>query len=128
MPPNQLDILLMNLSLIGSALACIGQYGAIFLPLYIFLGEMFPSDIRLVATGIVQGLMSLNQMVIAKLFPFLVENIHVAGIMFMFALINLFMFFWGIWLLEDLDGRTLTEIENMHQKKKNKWKKCYEMF
>ena len=80
----------------------------------VLVGELFPTDIRAISIGIVNGVEYLAFAFATEAFPFLLEWLHFYGLNFYYAAFCLFMTMWGMMTIKDIDHLSLVEIEQIY--------------
>ncbi|CAM2946337.1 sugar porter family MFS transporter [Salinicoccus roseus] len=78
---------------------------------WIVVGELFPSNVRGMATGIASMVNWLGNIVVALFFPILMSSIGLSSIFFLFAAICAIGFLFAKYVLYETNGKTLEEIE-----------------
>lgn len=86
----------------------------------ILVGEIFPTDIRTVSIGIVNGLQFLVLAFVTKTFPVLLEWLHFYGLNYYYAAFSLALTIWGMMTIIDIDGLSLVEIERIYTTRMDK--------
>lgn len=78
---------------------------------WIVIGEMFPSSVRGLATGIASSVNWLGNIVVAFFFPILMDSIGLSKIFFLFAAMCIFGFLFAKYMLYETKGKSLEEID-----------------
>ncbi|MDD3224596.1 MAG: sugar porter family MFS transporter [Clostridium sp.] len=78
---------------------------------WIVVGELFPSNIRGIATGIASTVNWFGNIVVALFFPVLLDTVGLSVIFFCFALICIVGFLFAKYVLYETKGKSLEEIE-----------------
>lgn len=78
---------------------------------WIVVGELFPSNIRGIATGIASTVNWFGNIVVALFFPVLLDTVGLSVIFFCFALICIVGFLFAKYILYETKGKSLEEIE-----------------
>ena len=90
----------------------------------VLVGELFPTDIRTISIGIVNGVDYLVFAFATEAFPVLLEWLHFYGLNFYYAAFCLFMTLWGMMTIKDIDRLSLVEIEQIYNTKIEKSEGC----
>ena len=90
----------------------------------VLVGELFPTDIRTISIGIVNGVDYLVFAFATEAFPVLLEWLHFYGLNFYYAAFCLFMTLWGMMTIKDIDRLSLVEIEQIYNAKIEKLEGC----
>ena len=77
----------------------------------ILVGELFPTEIRTVSIGIVNGMEYLAFAFATEAFLHLLESLHFYGLNFYYGIFCLLMTMWGTMTIRDIDYLSLVEIE-----------------
>ena len=80
----------------------------------VLLGELFPTDMRTVSIGTVNGLQYLVFAFATKVFPYLEEWFHFYGLNYYYAAFALALTLWGMVTIKDIDELSLVEIERIY--------------
>ena len=80
--------------------------------------ELFPTEIRATASGIIWAMGDLTAMVNLKLFPMAVASFGFHSVMYFYAAITGLMVTWGILTIENTDRLSLTEIQDKQNNNK----------
>ena len=80
------------------------------------MGELFPTEIRATAIGIVMAMGKITLVVNYKLFPMAVTSFGFHYVMYFYALITALMGAWGFLTIRETDELSLTEIQDMLNK------------
>ena len=83
--------------------------------LYTLLGELFPTDIRTLAVGIVQSSFFASAFIIVKTFPDLKSLIGLHGVCYLYASLGLINTFWSLCTIPDNRGLSLIRVEESYQ-------------
>ena len=83
----------------------------------VLVGELFPTDIRTISIGIVNGVDYLVFAFATEAFPVLLEWLHFYGLNFYYAAFCLLMTLWGMMTIKDIDRLSLVEIEQIYNTK-----------
>lgn len=86
--------------------------------LWVMLPELFPMRARGAATGIAALVLSIGSLLVAQLFPMLVEILKVQQVFLIFAVIGIIALIFVIKFLPETRGRSLEEIEADLRKRK----------
>lgn len=86
--------------------------------LWVMLPELFPMRARGAATGIAALVLSIGSLLVAQLFPMLVEVLKVQQVFLIFAVIGIIALIFVIKFLPETRGRSLEEIEADLRKRK----------
>ena len=86
----------------------------------VLLGELFPTDIRTVSIGIVRGLQYLVLAFATKMYPILLEFLHLYGLNYYYTAVGLLFTIWGMVIIKDIDQLSLVEIERIYDKRVEK--------
>lgn len=78
---------------------------------WIVVGELFPSNIRGLATGIASAVNWFGNILVALFFPVLLESVGLSVIFFGFAAICIVGFLFAKYVLYETKGKSLEEIE-----------------
>lgn len=78
---------------------------------WILAGEVFPDNVRGVATGLVGSTCNIYAALASKVFLYMLDGMTLAGSFLFFALVNLFGFIVLYWALPETEGKTLAEIQ-----------------
>lgn len=78
---------------------------------WIVVGELFPSNVRGIATGIASTVNWFGNILVALFFPVLLETVGLSVIFFGFAAICVLGFIFAKYLLYETKGKSLEEIE-----------------
>ena len=81
-------------------------------------GELFPTDIRATAGGIVMALGKATLVANYKFFPIAVTSFEFHYVFYFYAFITALMAVWGYLTIEDTDQLSLTEVQNMLKNKR----------
>ena len=76
-------------------------------------GELFPTDIRATAYGIVEAVGKLTLVANAKFFPIATASFGFHYVMYFFAIMMAIMAIWGFLTIKDTDRLSLTEIQDL---------------
>ena len=76
-------------------------------------GELFPTDIRATAYGIVEAVGKLTLVANAKFFPIATASFGFHYVMYFFAIMMAIMVIWGFLTIKDTDRLSLTEIQDL---------------
>ena len=79
-------------------------------------GELFPTDIRATAGGIVMAMGKATLVANYKFFPIAVTSFGFHYVFYFYAFITALMAVWGFLTIEDTDQLSLTEVQNMLKK------------
>ena len=79
-------------------------------------GELFPTEIRATASGIVMAASELVLMINLKLFPMAVAAFGFHYVVYFYAIITSLLAVWGFFTIKNTDQLSLTEIQDMHEK------------
>ncbi len=79
---------------------------------WIVVGELFPANIRGLATGIASTVNWFGNILVALFFPVLLEKVGLSIIFFGFAAICVIGFLFAKYILYETKGKSLEEIEN----------------
>ena len=82
----------------------------------ILRGELFPTEIRTTASGIVLSTSYMVLMVNFKFFPSAVESLGFHYVMYFYAVITAVLAVWAFLTIKNTDQLTLAEIQEMHKK------------
>ena len=111
-------------ALIPAASASIG----IFPVLTIVVAEIFPTDIRSIAVGIVMAMSYLAAYCSMMTYP-IVSGAHAFHeLMFVYGAISVFMTVWAIFSLKETDQLSLVEIERMFKGVRNSFRRVRDSF
>ena len=80
-------------------------------------GELFPTDIRATAGGIVMALGKATLVANYKFFPIAVTSFGFHYVFYFYSFITALMAMLGFLTIEDTDQLSLTEVHNMLKKK-----------
>ncbi|XP_054278714.1 facilitated trehalose transporter Tret1-2 homolog [Macrosteles quadrilineatus] len=89
---------------------CASMLGMLQLP-WVMIGELFPTAVRGIMSGVVSSLAYFFIFVIVKVYPQCLRVLGVHGMMFTFAGISLLAIFYVVLFLPETQGKTLLEIE-----------------
>lgn len=78
---------------------------------WIVVGELFPSNVRGIATGIASAVNWFGNIVVALFFPILIDTVGLSVIFFGFAVICVIGFLFAKYVLYETKGKSLEEIE-----------------
>ena len=78
--------------------------------------ELFPTEIRATASGIISASANLTWMVNNKLFPMAVASFGFHSVVYFYAAMTGVMAAWGLLTMKNTDQLSLTEIQDMQQK------------
>lgn len=78
---------------------------------WIVVGELFPSHVRGLATGIASTVNWFGNILVALFFPILLQTVGLSVIFFGFAVICVIGFFFAKYVLYETKGKSLEEIE-----------------
>ena len=73
--------------------------------------EMYPTDIRTVSTGITLGSGIGMAAIATKLFPEMLETLHMGNIFIVFGLSSLVLLGWGVYFIPENEGISLVKTE-----------------
>ena len=79
-------------------------------------GELFSTEIRATASGIIMAMGNLTLMVNLKLFPMAVASFGFHSVVYFYAVMIGVMVAWGFLTIKDTDRLSLTEIQDMQEK------------
>ena len=84
--------------------------------LHIIKGEIFPTEIRTLAVGIVMATNHIPLIINMVVFPMATSGgfFHIAC--YVFAVCTLFMAFWAMITIKETDGMSLVEVEELYEK------------
>ena len=90
----------------------------IYPTLVLLKGELFPTDIRATAYGIVQGLGKLILVANMKFFPIAIASFGFHYVVYFYAIMMAMMVVWGFLTIKHTDRLSLTEIQGMGKHEK----------
>ena len=111
-------------ALIPAASASIG----IFPVLTIVVAEIFPTDIRSIAVGIVMAMSYLAAYCSMMTYPIVSGADAFHELMFVYGAISVFMTVWAIFTLKETDHMSLVEIERMFKGVRNSFRRVRNSF
>ena len=79
--------------------------------------ELFPTEIRATASGIIVALAYVIWMVNNKLFPMAVASLGFHSVVYFYAVMTGVLAAWGFITIKETDRLSLTQIQDMHKKK-----------
>ena len=85
--------------------------------LFTLIGELFPTEIRTLAMGIVQSLEFGSGAIIVKLYPDMKYSMGLHGLLYLYTCIGLFNSFWGYYTIPDNRSKSLIEVEQSYDSK-----------
>ena len=80
--------------------------------------ELYPTEIRTLASGITKACMSIVGTLGVMAFPPMKRVIGLHGILFVYASISLLSTIWGYIKIPETRGKSLTKVEEMYEVKK----------
>lgn len=78
---------------------------------WIISGEVFPTDVRSVANGLVSSTCNIYSAIASKVFLYMIEGMTMAGTFLFFTIINILGLIVLYFILPETEGRSLKEIE-----------------
>ena len=111
-------------ALIPTASASLG----IFPVLNIVVAEVFPTDIRSIAVGIVMAMSYLAAYCSMMTYPIVSGADAFHELMFAYGAISVFMTVWAIFTLKETDHLSLVEIERMFKGVRNSFRRVRDSF
>ena len=88
--------------------------------LYTLVGELFPTEIRTLAVGIVQSSFFASAFIIVKSFPDLRSLIGIHGVCYLYASLGLLNTFWSICTIPDNRGMSLIRVEESYERREER--------
>ena len=85
--------------------------------LHSLLSEVFPTEIRTQAIGLVQALDWGNGAITVNFFPQMKKYLSFHGLFFLYGTVGLVMCLWGLKTIPDNRGKSLVKVEDMYEKK-----------
>ena len=85
--------------------------------LHSLLSELFPTEIRTQAIGLIQAFDWGGWAISVKFFPEMKNNFSFHGLFFMFGATGLFNCLWGFRTIPDNRGKSLIKVEEMYENK-----------
>ncbi|XP_001601078.1 facilitated trehalose transporter Tret1 [Nasonia vitripennis] len=79
---------------------------------WIISGEVFPTDVRSVANGLVSSTCNVYSAIASKVFLYMIRDMTMAGTFLFFAMVNVMGLIVLYFILPETEGRTLKEIED----------------
>ena len=89
-----------------------------YLPIsHLLFAELYPTDIRTVATGLTNALIMGMGSLVVKLFPTLTETLGIGNMFFLFAGSSFLMAVWGAFFIPENQGLSLAKVEEKYNPK-----------
>ena len=79
--------------------------------LQLLMVELFPSDIRSLATGLTLSATFSNLTASILVYPFMMESFHFYGTFYFYAAIGVVAMLWGVFKIPDNRGLSLAKVE-----------------
>ena len=76
-------------------------------------GELFPTDIRASACGIVMAMGKITMVANYKFFPMATAAFGFHYVLYFYALTSALMALWGLFTIQDTDKLSLTEVQQL---------------
>ena len=87
--------------------------------LYSLMGELFPTEIRTFSVGIVESTYYFCTAIVIKYFPQMKLAMGLSGVFYFYAAFGALNAIWGFFTIPDNRSKTLTEIEEAFERKKD---------